>query len=471
MLAPIDAPAGDPAAYRERVSRARQRAIWLAGVPVVLLVYAWIATAHGVAAGFVAAALLALSPNLLAHASLATTDVAFTASFLITLVALISCLREQTVARSAILAGALGVSLATKYSALALFVSAGILFAMYWRQRRQLLDVAILAGALIVAWAAHGWAVAPVIAEGGTVTQWVDRLFGWTDESTRISAWLAELRAPIYLRGIAAQVYLDRAGQEAFFFGQTAQHGWWYYFPVAIAIKSTPVELLAYATFATMALLRRGRDVETRALMVMAAVLAMLAVGSHRALGVRYVLPLLVVAVAGSVGWLAQAWRQQPRLAASIAGVALSLQLLSSLSIAPDYLAYFNDLSGGPSRGYTKLVDSNLDWGQDLPRLADWLRDRGTDRVLLSYFGTAPPAAYGIRATSLRAPESAEPEPEWFAISVTLMQGVFVCGDPFARLRAITPEARIGYTMMVYSARDAAVRRALEPARHDPCLQ
>ena len=96
------------------------------------------------------------------------------------------------------------MSLATKYSALALFASAGILFAMHWRQRRQLLDVAIPAGALLVAWAAHGWAMGPLIADGGGATLWVDWLIGWTGESAQVSGWLTGLRAPIYLRGIAA---------------------------------------------------------------------------------------------------------------------------------------------------------------------------------------------------------------------------------------------------------------------------
>ncbi len=470
-LEPLDAPVNDATVYRERLSRARENAVWRAGVPLVLAVYAGIAVAHGVAAGFVAAALLALSPNVLAHVSLATTDGVFVASFAVTVVALVFSLRQQSLLSSALLAATLGISLASKYSALGLFLAAGLLFALHWRRRRLLLDAAALIAALVVAWGAHGWAVAPVIADGGAASVWVGRLLGWTGESARVSAWLTGVRAPIYLRGIAAQFYLDRAGQEAFLLGHTAQHGWWYYFPVAFAVKSTPVELLAFICFAALGLRRLGRDIETQVLVVVTVVFGALALGSHRALGVRYLLPLLAIAVAGSVGWLADAWRRRPRLASSIAAAAVLLQFLSSASIAPDYLAYFNDFSGGPSQGYTKLVDSNLDWGQDLPRLATWLRGRGTDRVLLSYFGTAPPAAYGIRATTLGQPAVDESPPAWFAISVTLLQGVSICGDPFAALRAIEPEARIGYTMMVYPLDEKAVSSVLSAARDQPCFQ
>jgi hypothetical protein len=75
-----------------------------------------------------------------------------------------------------------------------------------------------------------------------------------------------------------------------------------------------------------------------------------------------------------------------------------------SLRIRPDYLAYFNQLAGGPAAGYQHLADSSLDWGQDLPALKDWLDAQGLNRpegVYLSYFGTARPEYYGVKATRL----------------------------------------------------------------------
>ena len=77
-----------------------------------------------------------------------------------------------------------------------------------------------------------------------------------------------------------------------------------------------------------------------------------------------------------------------------------------SVTIRPNYLAYFNQLAGGPSQGYKHLADSSLDWGQDLPALKQWLDGEGLQRrarasVYLSYFGTARPEYYGIQATLL----------------------------------------------------------------------
>jgi len=151
-----------------------------------------------------------------------------------------------------------------------------------------------------------------------------------------------------------------------------------------------------------------------------------------------------------------------------MAAAAIAVQLASHVSIAPDYLAYFNGLSGGAGTGYRKLVDSNLDWGQDLPRLADWLAARGTNRVALAYYGTAPAAAYGIDAVDLR--RAAQPaQPRFAAISATLLQGVSLCGDPLAGFRTLTEDGRAGYSIFIYSLERPEVAAALSNAVNDPC--
>lgn len=468
-LNPGSASATDAAVYRTRVARARRNAVWLAAVPLVLLVFAWSATAHGLAAGGLAAALLTLSPNFVAHASLATTDVAFALAFVSSLMALIAYLHRPSWLMAGVLATALGLALATKYSALGLLACAVVLFARDYRTSRLRLDAATLVLALVVAWGAHGWTMAPLVVQGGSATAAVDRFLGWTGASAEISAWLQSVPFPAFIRGIAAQLYLDRAGQEAFLLGQTSPHGWWYYFPVALALKSTPVELLCFALFAGLAVIRRGRDVETTVLSTAIVLYGGAALASHRDLGVRYLLPIIVVAVAGGVGWLADALRPYRGLSAMLGIFAVVLQGASFVSIAPEHLAYFNALSGGPSRGYQKLVDSNLDWGQDLPGLANWLKTRGTNRVQLAYFGSAPPTAYGIESVPFQSAAAGAEAPSWVAVSATYLQGVFVCGDPFAGFRSIEPSGRGGYSIMIYDAHRDEVRAALAATAADPC--
>jgi hypothetical protein len=114
----------------------------------------------------------------------------------------------------------------------------------------------------------------------------------------------------------------------------------------------------------------------------------------------------------------------------------LAWQIGESVWIHPHYLAYFNQFAGGPGRGYTHLVDSSLDWGQDLPALKRWLENyppgRAADRpVYLAYFGTAQPESYGINALKLPEDPIAENAPVdalkggLYCVSATILQQVY----------------------------------------------
>jgi len=137
-------------------------------------------------------------------------------------------------------------------------------------------------------------------------------------------------------------------------------------------------------------------------------------------------------------------------------GALLALLAVESLSIYPTYLAFFNWVSGGPANGRHWLVDSNLDWGQDLIRLKRYLDRNGIRELALCYFGTAPVDYYGI-PDSIAPTTSQVGNPPRFdgivAVSVTPLQGVYVPPDDFAWLRDREPAARIGYSIHVYDFR------------------
>jgi hypothetical protein len=127
----------------------------------------------------------------------------------------------------------------------------------------------------------------------------------------------------------------------------------------------------------------------------------------------------------------------------------------------PHYLAYFNEFAGGSANGYRYLVDSNLDWGQDLKGLKQFMDDRGIDRVSLSYFGTDSPERHGIAYDWLPSYELRNPNPQattvnirrgsYVAISVTNLQGVYMEPQTMFRwLDRYTPVARIGHSIFVY---------------------
>jgi len=443
VVEPLPAPPGDASVYRDRIRRARERAVQWFAIPCLVGVFAIIGMSRGMWVGFFAAMLMALSPNVIAHASLATTDMAFATVSLACVAAMIGYFRNPSPAWTTVLAIALGASLSVKYSGVLLVAATLALFAMQFERARWKRDVTVLAMAVLIAWALHGFAVVPIASAGG-------------------------LRLPIFLRGLAVQADLDAAGQEAFLLGATSDRGWWYYFPVALGLKSTPIELIGFVVFGSLAVWR-VRSVEHRVAATVVAMFVGASLLTHRDLGVRYLLPVTVICLAGAAAWLSDLVKDRRRLAL-IAGAAIAVQAASLASIAPHYLAYFNGFSGGAANGYRRLVDSNLDWGQDLPGLAEWLTARGGTRVALAYYGSAPTSAYGIDAVALRSAVDPAARPRYVAISATLLQGVFVCGDPLRAFRALNEDGRAGYSIFIYSLARPEVMAALSNAVSDPCL-
>jgi hypothetical protein len=133
--------------------------------------------------------------------------------------------------------------------------------------------------------------------------------------------------------------------------------------------------------------------------------------------------------------------------------------IVSSLWVHPYYLAYFNALVGGPDQGYRYVVDSNLDWGQDLKRLKGYLDERGIERVKLSYFGSAKPEEYGIEYDLLPMPPPSSPsdfspfnpEPGVYAISASNLQGALLEEpDVFDWFRRRQPTDKVGYSIFIY---------------------
>jgi hypothetical protein len=136
---------------------------------------------------------------------------------------------------------------------------------------------------------------------------------------------------------------------------------------------------------------------------------------------------------------------------------------VSTLSAHPAYLPYVNEFLGGPELAYQSFVDSNVDWGQDLKRLADWARANNVPSVHLAYFGHADPAVYGLRYEPLRRDDRPNGV---VAVSVSQLQGIAypatyeqigrvrgVGREDFAWLRRRRPTAVIGHSIFVYDLR------------------
>jgi hypothetical protein len=267
-----------------------------------------------------------------------------------------------------------------------------------------------------------------------------------------------------YLYGFA-HIAHTTVSRPAFLLGEVKTTGWWYFFPYACLIKtplSTLAILVAAATVVAIRWFRLPRDrsiswlYRTAPLLTLLGVYWIFSLRSHINIGHRHILPTYaaMMILAGAASY----WLRRPGwVKKAIVGLCLAGLVVESWSIRPHYLAFFNQLIGGPGHAYKHLVDSSLDWGQDLPGLRRWLdtqRAAGYEgEVYLSYFGSGSPIYYGISAARLPSSLDLEPSAERYllsggiyCISATMLQNVYapqkLRGPWTPRLEAVYRETR-----------------------------
>jgi hypothetical protein len=197
-----------------------------------------------------------------------------------------------------------------------------------------------------------------------------------------------------FVDGIATMIHLPQTIQMSFLFGQSRPGGWWYYFPVALMLKTPlPLLLLLLSTFFIRVPEAYARPALV-ALALPAAVYLALTLGFRFNIGYRHLLPLLPLLCIWGGRQAAALWRR--RGLRPIALLLLGWYALGTWRVAPHFLSFFNELASGPEYGYHYLADSNCDWGQDLEELARLCRRLGLQNVKFSYFGSASPDEAGV---------------------------------------------------------------------------
>lgn len=421
-----------------------------------LLIFCWSRALFGWGGGFFSLGLFAFCPTFLAHGALATSDVTMTFFFVAAAGAWWRHLTRPGATAAVISAVLFGLSFVAKFSAvllLPILALCGIVWAGSragthgWRgPLLRLARTALFHGAVawVMIWSFYGFrfsAFAPELAEGATFNHgwgWLLTGIGWP---ARVIWWLKEwhLLPEAWLHGLAFVLQFSRA-RGAFMSGEYSITGWVLFFPWAFLIK-TPLPFLGLVLAGVVAALRRilARPAATvgRKLLPLTPLAALFLVYgttsllSHLNIGHRHILPLYPVLFIAA-GWLPRGLEGRRALPAVFLAILLLGQIGESWRNRPHYLAYFNQLVGGSAGGWRHLVDSSLDWGQDLPGLKTWLaaHARG-ERIYLSYFGTGDSQYEGIAATALPTIPNVEPrrwhalEPGVYAISATMLQHVY----------------------------------------------
>lgn len=412
----------------------------------------WTKRLFGGPTALVAAALFTTTPTVLAHAGLATTDMPLLATMLWAVFALTAFVEWPTVARGAAVGLATGLALVAKMSAL-LFVPTALVTILIARimfgprlptdrdagsrtdapvaRRRVALGVA-LAGliAVLVVWSAYRFSVGNrfgSVIPGGIVVP-----------------------APDYFASIGALARHNTEGHAGYTLGEFSTRGWWYFFPFALSVK-TPIPLLLLTLVGAVAVVRRAWATREWALVVpigVAVALLLAAMPTAINIGVRHVLaiyPLLAMTAAYGCLWL---WRDA-RSRSVARGVATALvvwQAAASTRAHPDYLPYFNELAGRHPERF--LLDSDLDWGQDLLRLADTVRVRQIRAITVAYYGSTDMRR--VLPAVAHFPPRDTPVTGWLAVSETYLSNPNPQFAEFRWMRALTPVARIGKSIKLF---------------------
>ncbi len=424
--------------------------------------------------------LAAFSPLLLAHGVLVTSDVPVTLFAVCVLLTFAAVLKRFTIVRFAGCAACVVCLALTKYSGV-LIAPALVVMAIASRidgtQRvggaeilrrtgtATLLLLGLGAGGYAGIWTAYGFryssfapvdivqtpvadsGVAPTTAAATADDCRITRGTAWSmalvdleqTHGKRVVAdvirWARDgrLLPEAYLYGFTHTVHRAQA-RGAYLLGAYSTTGWWYYFPVAYGLK-TPIVVMAMIVGGLWSIARSKlwgsrQPVLWAGLLTFSLIYAGVAARGHLNIGLRHMLPayplLLVVGGTLALQWSSSAVRW-------VVGIGCLWLIVANISVFPHYLAYFNEFAGGPTRGLDYLADSNIDWGQDLVRLREYVDAHPDETIYLSYFGSVDHRHY-LDAKPLpsgfETGDVAPIGPGTYAISVNELLGLY---DPFRR--------------------------------------
>ncbi len=441
---------------------------------LALALVLWTRRRFGTAAGAIAVSLFALDPNILAYGRYATTEILTATAFFLTFICWGAHLESRRV-RYLVAAGVFtGVALATKTSMLFLFGLLPLLYLIRWWQRPDQHSLPRLVASMLVVGmvsvAVVGAVYWPVTWE--LIRQGGQPMADHVDPSTPVGRTFQKLAVTFhlplhpYLMSYYWIAKTNEHGTPGYLLGEVSNLGWWYYYPVALLVKSTTAFLagLFVALGAMAGWLARPRSLASlRSLpfcwytvSIPPAVYFGLTFLTNINSGSRHLipaLPFLFCLIGAVLGHETHAPLLRRLRLATLSVLAVMLVTESAIAY-PHYLAFFNLPSGGSDYGRHYLVDSSLDWGQDLKGLARYVEKENTGEICLAYFGMDSPEYRGIPNRPLQPSDSPESLDCIAAVSATYLAGMYLPGGGnYNWLHNREPVARIGHSIYLYDLR------------------
>ena len=468
--------------------RARMAASILT-VLLVVLVFLAAREMFGLAAGFFALVLFVFDPNFLAHGAFVTTDVGLSCFLFAAVYAFYRYVKKPTTFRLALVGVATGLAFATKHTG---FLAAPSLVALalveWWRTRKGAVGerfsfgrafAALVVTAVIsltILWGFYGfrYAARPAGLElNPPAAEYMKGLSRPNELKLLQTISHYKLLPESYIYGLA-DVRKISDFYASYLLGTPYPHGVWYYFPVAMLIKSTVafLALMLVVVWAMVSGKLRGREVWF--LTIPPVLYLVVAMSAHMNIGMRHVLPMyafLTVLQAGTVvalGRKSRAW-----LAVGL--VLLGMQIVTSVRAYPDYIPYANELWGGPKETWHLLSDSNSDWAQQLKATSKYLQQRGVKDCWFVYFanGVVPYQYYGIPCKALPTGDAQWIGEKFYDIPAEIDGPVLISGanlsgfeygpaelNPYAQFQKLKPSAVIQNGVYVFDGHFAIAMAA-----------
>jgi hypothetical protein len=458
------------------------------GAGLCAAVVLWTRLRFGLAAAVLAGLLAVLSPDVLAHGRLVTTDVAMALFYFLTVVSFEAVLRRATWRRLGLAGLCAAAAVASKFSAVVLvpvLVARALLAVLSaepmsvafgarermpgpgWPRAKVAASLLLANGLLawLGLWAAYGFA-RPLASDPAVRAELLASTLRDDGETALARAALTAeawgLLPEAYVRGFLF-TYRHAEGRPTFLLGRRSEQGFPEFFLVTFALK-TPLPLIVLLMLSLVVTWRSTTRAEATLLWLPVVGYLLLTQARGLNIGHRHLLPIYPFLFVAAGRLASRAWpvAAAGRRPLQVAVVTLAAwYAVGTLRVHPHYLAYFNELAGGPEGGYHCLVDSSLDWGQDLKGLRPWLDAHGVSHVKLSYFGSADPSYYGLDASML--PSTMSPRPaqvtreiqpgDILAVSATNLQGVYLEAEDrrlMEHIRGLTPLGDVGHSILIF---------------------
>jgi len=392
-----------------------------------VIIFVWTKKLYGERAALIAVFLFSFSPTVMAHSRFVTTDMAALFGVLLGSFFFIKFLQHQNKTNFILAFIAFGIAQLTKFSLFLLnpfFIVLAIVWGLiqhdkiYSITRTLLATGAIIAfGYLAIVWPVYGLHTLNYPIE----KQQSDTTYLLGSYGNRLIAdRVVEISGVPYIRGLAQYglgllMVTQRSigGNTAYFLGEIKNVAWKKYFPIVYFIKE-PLAFWGLLVIALLSLVFIFKPNKYRishcikdhftefAMFLWLAIYWYSSIKANLNIGVRHLLPtygfvyILLAGQLAALGNKLQAIGHRKKLIAYslLLSAFLGWYLYENLNVYPYYLTYFNQTVGGPQGGYKYVVDSNVDWGQDAKRLADWVNANKIQKISLDYFGWADAGYY-----------------------------------------------------------------------------